>query len=48
MSKPHEVLAVDDFSTLRRIVKNLLPDPGRDVAARALDRCTPLPRLPAS
>lgn len=45
MNKDMKILIVDDFSTMRRIVKNLLQDLGFNNTAEADDGCTALPML---
>lgn len=40
-----KILIVDDFSTMRRIIKNLLRDLGFNNTAEADDGCTALPML---
>lgn len=48
MNKDMKILIVDDFSTMRRIVKNLLQDLGYTNTAEADDGKTALPLLKAS
>ena len=43
-----KILVVDDFSTMRRIIKNLLRDLGFNNAAEADDGSTALPMLQSS
>ena len=45
MDKDIRILIVDDFSTMRRIIKNLLHDLGFDNTAEADDGKTALPML---
>ncbi|MBU2568587.1 MAG: chemotaxis response regulator CheY [Gammaproteobacteria bacterium] len=45
MDKNMKILIVDDFSTMRRIIKNLLRDLGFTNTAEADDGKTALPRL---
>ncbi len=45
LDKNMKVLVVDDFSTMRRIVKNLLRDLGFTNIQEADDGCTALPML---
>ena len=45
MSKDLKFLVVDDFSTMRRIIKNLLHDLGYQNVAEAADGTTALPML---
>ena len=45
MDKNMRILVVDDFSTMRRIIKNLLRDLGFNNAAEADDGTTALPML---
>lgn len=45
MNKEMKILIVDDFSTMRRIIKNLLRDLGFTNAAEADDGSTALPML---
>lgn len=45
MNKNMKILIVDDFSTMRRIVKNLLRDLGFNNTAEADDGLTALPML---
>lgn len=45
MDKNIKILVVDDFSTMRRIIKNLLRDLGFNNAAEADDGTTALPML---
>lgn len=45
MDKNMKILVVDDFSTMRRIVKNLLRDLGFNNTAEADDGSTALPAL---
>ncbi len=47
MDKNMKILIVDDFSTMRRIIKNLLRDLGFTNTAEADDGKTALPRLKA-
>ena len=47
MSKDLKFLVVDDFSTMRRIIKNLLHDLGYPNVAEADDGKTALPMLQA-
>ncbi len=47
MSKDMKFLVVDDFSTMRRIIKNLLNDLGYANVAEADDGTTALPMLQA-
>lgn len=47
MDKNMKILVVDDFSTMRRIVKNLLRDLGFNNTAEADDGTTALPLLQA-
>ncbi|MGH8227542.1 MAG: chemotaxis response regulator CheY [Steroidobacteraceae bacterium] len=47
MSKDMKFLVVDDFSTMRRIIKNLLHDLGYQNVAEADDGNTALPMLQA-
>lgn len=47
MNKNMKILIVDDFSTMRRIVKNLLKDLGFTNTAEADDGKTALPKLKA-
>lgn len=48
MNKDMKILIVDDFSTMRRIVKNLLADLGYTNTAEADDGKTALPMLKSS
>lgn len=48
MSKDMKFLVVDDFSTMRRIIKNLLNDLGYANVAEADDGVTALPMLQSS
>lgn len=45
MEKNMKILIVDDFSTMRRIIKNLLRDLGYNNTAEADDGSTALPQL---
>ena len=45
MDKNMKILVVDDFSTMRRIIKNLLKDLGFTNVQEADDGCTALPML---
>ena len=45
MDKNMKILVVDDFSTMRRIIKNLLRDLGFNNTAEADDGATALPAL---
>lgn len=45
MDKSMKILVVDDFSTMRRIIKNLLRDLGFNNTAEADDGSTALPML---
>ena len=45
MDKRMKILVVDDFSTMRRIIRNLLRDLGFDNAEEADDGATALPLL---
>jgi len=45
MEKSMKILVVDDFSTMRRIIKNLLRDLGYNDTAEADDGSTALPML---
>ena len=45
MDKNMKILVVDDFSTMRRIIKNLLRDLGLNNTAEADDGSTALPML---
>ena len=45
MDKNMKILIVDDFSTMRRIIKNLLRDLGFTNTAEADDGTTALPML---
>ena len=45
MDKNMKILIVDDFSTMRRIIKNLLRDLGYNNTAEADDGSTALPQL---
>ena len=45
MNKDMKILIVDDFSTMRRIIKNLLRDLGFNNTAEADDGSTALPML---
>lgn len=45
MDKGMKILVVDDFSTMRRIIRNLLRDLGFDNAEEADDGATALPML---
>lgn len=45
MDKEMKILIVDDFSTMRRIIKNLLRDLGFTNTAEADDGSTALPML---
>ena len=47
MDKKIKILVVDDFSTMRRIIKNLLRDLGFENTAEADDGLTALPMLQA-
>lgn len=47
MDKNMKILIVDDFSTMRRIIKNLLRDLGFNNTAEADDGATALPMLQA-
>ena len=47
MSKDLKFLVVDDFSTMRRIIKNLLHDLGYPIVEEAVDGKTALPMLQA-
>ncbi len=47
MNKDMKILIVDDFSTMRRIIKNLLRDLGFNNTAEADDGNTALPMLQA-
>lgn len=47
MDKNMKILVVDDFSTMRRIIKNLLRDLGYNNTAEADDGTTALPMLQA-
>ena len=47
MDKNIKILVVDDFSTMRRIIKNLLRDLGFNNTAEADDGLTALPMLQA-
>lgn len=47
MDKNIKILIVDDFSTMRRIIKNLLRDLGYNNTAEADDGTTALPMLKA-
>lgn len=47
MNKNMKILIVDDFSTMRRIIKNLLRDLGFDNTEEADDGTTALPMLQA-
>ena len=47
MDKNMKILVVDDFSTMRRIIKNLLRDLGFNNTAEADDGLTALPMLQA-
>ncbi|NOX09878.1 MAG: chemotaxis protein CheY [Gammaproteobacteria bacterium] len=47
MDKGMKILIVDDFSTMRRIIKNLLRDLGFDNTTEADDGATALPILQA-
>lgn len=47
MDKNMKILIVDDFSTMRRIIKNLLRDLGFNNTAEADDGSTALPMLQA-
>ncbi|MGE0386512.1 MAG: chemotaxis response regulator CheY [Gammaproteobacteria bacterium] len=47
MDKGMKILVVDDFSTMRRIIKNLLRDLGFNNTAEADDGVTALPMLKA-
>ena len=48
LDKNMKILVVDDFSTMRRIIKNLLRDLGFNNTAEADDGNTALPMLQAS
>lgn len=48
MDKNMKILIVDDFSTMRRIIKNLLRDLGFNNTAEADDGSTALPMLQSS
>ncbi|MBT4837757.1 MAG: chemotaxis protein CheY [Methylococcales bacterium] len=48
MDKNMKILVVDDFSTMRRIIKNLLRDLGFNNTSEADDGQTALPMLQAS
>jgi len=48
LDKNMKILVVDDFSTMRRIIKNLLRDLGFNNAAEADDGSTALPMLQSS
>ncbi|MCZ6803614.1 MAG: response regulator, partial [Proteobacteria bacterium] len=45
MNKDMKILVVDDFSTMRRIIKNLLRDLGFSNTTEADDGTTALPML---
>ena len=47
MDKNMKILVVDDFSTMRRIIKNLLRDLGYNNTSEADDGATALPMLKA-
>lgn len=48
MNKNMKILIVDDFSTMRRIIKNLLRDLGYNNTSEADDGLTALPMLQSS